>query len=530
MTQLRPAGRLLAALGLIAAAALAPATARADEFTDRVNKMVNDPAHPIPDKARSDLVVLPLLAAMDAPPAVLRTQERAALLGSRGPGFAQCAEWAQKPAQKAVLAALDTVTKEEDRLKAFVFAQNYGSDGVSVDLISKNMYTDLGDPPLVSAARQLFLPAMENAGILAQVEASRLMEAGDGAGAMKVLVDWLFFARQMADRPTIREKKFALQSMLLALERLRDLVYQDFNADKRLLDPAGLRKINDRLKERRGFLQIDKLRTPEADFIGREQLIENIFARSDQPDETKFAPYMARAAATERPLKLFSAAAYWDLARDGHADKRETLRMLRGIQADWARRWELPVFDRYVQTATDYRKFVQTTTKYAALNEAFNDVDSLFLLRQQIRVELGATRMANGVYAFFLRQKSLPVNLAATRPEFIDAVDRDPYASGKSADKVTDLRYFVPERDTPRGPNDTPKPYTIKLYPPPPAPEFQRDFNATQFVIYSVGPDDNPDKVQFATQTRRGVKGDYLLFPPTLSLFRQRLEEKGELK
>lgn len=508
--------------------------AHADEYTDRLNKLVSDPDHPLSDKVRSDMVLLPLLAAMDKPPAVLRTQERAALLASDGPGWTECAEWAQKPAQKAVLEALDKVTKEEDRLKAFAFAQPYGVDALRADkdginLIAKEMYTELGEPPLIAGARQLYLPAMENAGVLAHVEASRLVAAGDSAGAMKVIVDWLFFCRQMADRPMLREKKWAMESMLLSLERVRDIIYTDLIAEKHTLDPTALRKVNDRLKERKGFLQLDKLRLPEGDFIGREQLVKSIM-KDGQPDENTFAPSMARSSATERPLKLFSAAAYWDQARAGHAGERETLKMLKGIHDDWARRWELPAFDRYVNTATDYRKFVQTTTKYAALNEAFNDVDSLFSLRQRLRVELGGTRMCIGPYGNLLRYKTMPVNLAATRPEFIDVVDRDPYNSGKGEGKMTDLRFYVPMRDTPQDALGNPRPFTINLYPPAPNPEFKRDLNDKVYVIYSVGPDDASDRAAYATQTRTGVKGDYLLFPPTLSLFRQRLLEKGELK
>jgi hypothetical protein len=539
MTQLRPLGRLLRAacvLAAIAGGCTATFTvARADEFTDRVNKLILDPDHPISDKVRSDEVLLPLLAAMDKAPAVLRTQDRAALLGSDGPGWSECAEWAQKPAQKAVLEALDKVTKEEDRLKAYVFAQPYGVDAIrgdsqGISLISKEMYTELGEPPLIGAARQLYLPAMDNAGILCHVEASRRVAAGDAAGATKVLVDWLFFCRQMADRPMLREKKWAMQSMLLSLERVRDVVYQDLTADKHTLDASALRTVNDRLKERKGFLQLDKIKLPEGDFIGREQLVRSIMGPDGQPSETTFASFMARASATERPLKLFSAAAYWDTARSAHAGERETLKMLKGVHDDWFKRWELSPFDAYVNTATDYRKFVQTTTKYAVLNDAFNDVDSLFSLRQQLRVELGGTRMSIGAYAFFLRQKVLALSLAALRPEFIDTVDKDPYSSGKGPGRSTDLRYYVPMRDTPKDPLGNPKPFTINLYPPAPSPEFKRDLNDKIFVIYSVGPDDSSDMAVLATQTRTGVQGDYLLFPPTISLFRQRLLETGELK
>ncbi len=509
---------LVVALALSSALA---SPARADEFNDRVNA----PFKAIPEKLRSDLVLLPKLGAMDPVPAVYATQARAAQLGSKGPGWADAAAWAQKPNQTAVLTALDEITKEEDRLKAFAFAQPYGVEGVSVDLVAKGLYTELGDPPLLAAARHLYLPALENAGVLCQIEASRRHEAGDLPGALKVLGDWLFFCRQMADRPTVREKKWALESMKLTLERMRDVVYLDQISGKPTIDAAGLRKVNDRLKERRGFLQIDRIDFPEADFVAREQLLSKVMVPNSGPSETTFGTTMARVSASERPLKLFSAAAFWESARAAHAGQRESSKMLAGIHDDWRRRWQLSPFDRYVNTATDYRKLVQTTTKFSVLSGAFDDVDAIFQLRREIRAELGATRLAIGVYAFSRRQQSLPRSIAAIRPEFVDAIDKDPYSS-----RGNDLQFFVPLRDTRKGPNGEDRPHTITLFPPAPQPQFALDLIADTFVIYSVGPDDAAGQAVTCTQTRVGVPGDYLLYPPTLSLFRQRLIESNELK
>ncbi|HMN41398.1 MAG TPA: hypothetical protein PKE29_11180 [Phycisphaerales bacterium] len=519
---------LALALGVAAIIAL-PSLAPADEYTDRANHLANDAA--VADAFRSDLVVLPALADMDRPPAVLRTQDRAALLGNQGPGWAECAEWAQKPNQKKVLEALDKVTKEEDRRKAFAFGQPYGVEGVSVELISKEMYTDLGDPPLLAAAKVLYMPAMENAGILCHVEASRAFAAGDAKAAMKVLVDWLYFCRQMADRPLMQEKKWAMESMRTALERIRDLAYLDLGADKHILDPGILRTVNDRLTDgkrgKKGFLQLDRMRMPEADFIAREQLVKKVMDADGRPSEATFAAFMARAGATQRPLRLFSAAAFWEQARAGHAGERDTLRMLQGLHDDWARRWDLPPFDRYVVTASDYRKYVQTSTRYAVLNEAFRDFDAIVSLRQQIKCELAGTRMSVGAYAYFLRYKAFPSGLAACNPDYIDGIDKDPYSPPP---RSADLSYFVPSRDTPKDSEGRPRPYTINLYPPPPAPEFSLAMDDRVFVIFSVGPDGLSDMVSYATQTRTGVRGDYLLFPPTISLYRQRLAEKDELK
>lgn len=510
--------RLVASLTM-ALAAVSPA--RGDEFTTRAAADFKGVAQ---DK-RTDLVILPLLASMDPVPAVLRTQERAALLGSSGPSWKDCADWAQKPGQRAVIEALAKVTKDDDRQKTYAFAQPYGVEGVETDLIAKGLYTELGDPPLLSAAKHLYLPAFENAGILAHVEASRLLAAGSAGDGAKVMSDWLFFCRQIADRPFLKEKRWAMVSMRLALERLRDLAYQDFRAEKHTLDPAGVAEVVKRLRDRRGPLSIDRITLPEGEFIAREQLYSAILLDDAGPNPQSFATTMARIASADRPLQLFGAAAFWESARTQHANTRDSRAMLDGLRTDFNRRWALDPFDRALGQISEFRKRVATTSKFATLQVGLNEIEPLFALRQQLTCEAAGTRMGLACYGFFLRQKSMPQTLASPRPEFIDRTDKDPYSR-----RGAEMEYFVPTRDTPKGPNGEDKPHTITVYPPDPLPSFQVKLGADQFVVYSVGLDDDKGWAQNAVQARSGVPGDYLLFPPVLSLTRQRLIETNQLK
>lgn len=492
-----------------------------DQYKDRVNAEFKGVA----DNQRSDKELLPLLAAMDAPPAVVKSQAQAALNGSQGPGWSELQAWAQKAPETAVLDALAKVTKEENRAKAYVFAQSYGAEIADLDMISKNMYTELGEPELLSAARHLYMPSLERAGILVHVEASRLNEDGKTYQALKVLNDWLFFCRQMADRPFLREKKWAMESMQLALERMRDVIYVDLKRDKHGMDYEKIIEINKRLKDKKGFLAIERIRLPEAEFIGREQLISAIMGSDGKPSAQTFGPMLARAASSERPLRLFSASAFWDSVREKHAGSRETLEMLQKVRGDWTTRWDLDYFDRVLSIASDYKRQVATTPKFSALQLGLGDVESLIALRQQLKVELTGTRMSLGVYGFFLRNKAMPASLPATRPDFIELVDKDPFSrTGK------DLEFFVPERDTPKDADGKKQPHVIEIYAPDPTPRFKVPLGSDVFVVYSVGPDEDRGNALFATQTRTGVPGDYVLFPPLLSLYRQRLVEKNELK
>jgi hypothetical protein len=537
MTSPRTSNRLVTlalSLLLAAAAALAPA-ARADDFVDKVNAAFKG----IPDSKRSDLVVLPALAAMDKPPAVLGTQEHAGLLFDKGPGWTECADWAQKPAQKAVLEAIAKVTQEEDRLQAYVFAQPYGVDGVSLDLVQKEMYTEIGSDALLAAARHLYMPALENAGILCNVEASRLLAAGDAPAAITVMTNWLFFCRQMADRPFLKEKKWAMESMRTSLERIRDLAFVDFRAEKHSMDVAKVKefirrlrgevtlKKDDKKEDLPGFLALDRLTIPEGDFIAREQLINIIMEVNGGTKPATFATTMARVASVERPLRLFSDAAYWEQIRTGHKGYRETLNMLRGLHDDWGKRWQLSAFDRLQQTFTDYKKSVRNNPKYAVLQMGLADAESLFPLRTQLRAEAGGTRMGIAAYGSFIRQKVLPRSLASLRPEFFETpLDTDPYSQKKPP---TDLLYFIPVLDTPRGPNGEEVPYVVTFWPDS-RPSFQYPGGKNNFVIYSVGPDGEPTKCLNVTQAREHIKGDYLLWPPTLSVYRQYDLERNQLK
>jgi hypothetical protein len=147
-------------LGMIGAT---PVFAQADDALENINRQFKQ----VPMDKRSDLILLPVLASIDEPPASLTTltqawisrpAQRAALLASSGPDWAAWKAWAEGPNQKAVLETLPKMTEELDPRRAHAFAQPYGTEGVSVDLITKEMYTDLGDPPLLARARHMYMP------------------------------------------------------------------------------------------------------------------------------------------------------------------------------------------------------------------------------------------------------------------------------------------------------------------------------------------------------------------------------------
>lgn len=527
-----PVSRFAAlALALVASVAALAAPARADDTLQSINAQFRA----VPESRRSDLKVLPLLADLADPPRSLETRspawvtrpaERAALLSWKGPNWSDWKAWAQGAPQQALLAVLPEITAEGDYRRAYAFAQPYGVEGVSVDLISKGMYTDLGDPPLLARAQHLYMPKMEHFETLAHVEASRLMEEGRADDAVKLMADWSMFARQFADRPMLKEKRWALDALELGLVRMRDLAYEDFRAPERKTTSATLVDIVDRFKFRNGYLDLDRLQLPVGEFAAKAQLIDRVMTRGGGAN-AEFARELARITTVDRPLRRFAAAAYWEGMAAGHANELDTRRQLQRIRDDWTRRWSLSPFDPILDNRTDYQKNVRGRPQYALLDAGVGTMEELFPLRQRLRVESAGTRMGLAVYAFVLTNRNLPPGLAAVRPTFTKGapLDTDPYTRQRA-----DIQYFVPMRDTPRDEHGREKMYRVSLFPPAPHPEFEVPFARDQFILYSTGPSGVAGMAATVTQDRRGVPGDYLLWPPLMSLERTLLIERGQLR
>lgn len=522
---------LLAAVGCLALLA-AVSVARADDSLEAINREFAA----VPESRRSDRLLLPPLADIQPAPQSLQTRspewvtrpaERAAMLSSEGPNWTDWKAWAEGAPQQAVLAVLPTITAETDYRRAYSFAQPYGIEGVSIELISKEMYTDLGDPPLLARARHLYMPKLETLETLVHVEASRLMETGEADKALKLMADWAMFARQFADRPMLIEKRWALDALDLALIRLRDLAYQDFRSADRKMTTEALVETVDRFRTRNGYIDLDRLQLPMGEFAARQQLIHRVMVPGGGVNAAEFSRELARITTVERPLRRFAAAAYWDSMAAGHSGDLDTRRQLVRIRDDWVRRWSLPPYDPVLANRSDYQKAVRGRPQFALLDAGLETFEELFPLRHKLRVEAAGTRMGLAAYAFVVTNRNLPPGLAAVRPQFTKGapLDKDPYTK-----RGADIQYFVPMRDTPRDEHGREKLYRIALFPPKPHPEFEVPMGKDHFILYSAGPDDLPGMAANLTQDRRGVPGDYLLWPPLLSLERTYLKEQGQLR
>ena len=126
-------------------------------------------------------------------PAAVSTVKDAMLMPASNASFASVRAWAEGEAQRALLEGLHAVTEEDDYRYAHAWGQPYGPDA-GFEALSSGLYTELGDPPLLAAARHLYLPALDRMAILVHVEATRRAADGDPASALDLLVDFTYFA------------------------------------------------------------------------------------------------------------------------------------------------------------------------------------------------------------------------------------------------------------------------------------------------------------------------------------------------
>jgi hypothetical protein len=450
----------LIALALLGAA-LAPAPARAALPAPPTDPMaavnqVNALLPSVPEDERADLALIPALSEMAHPPGALVDQRAAALITTAHPNWSAVEAWAAALTQRAVLDALRPVTEEDAR---FAWAQPYGP-AAPEEHRAAGIYTDLGDQNLLIAATHYHLGWLEELGSLVHVESTRLAEEGNVADALDWQVRWIRFSRIMANREFREEKSWAMRSINLAFERMRDLVYT-YQAD---VEPDTLRDALDQVEPR--DLELGRLRAPRVYQWAALQLIGQTMEPRVGPDPQRFGPTLARLAAGDRPLRLFGQAARWQRMADNHAGWYDTLDRLEALLNDIEFRWDLDPHDPTLEQRSDWERLDQA--RHALILEAVGDIQPLLEDRLRLRTEMAGTRLALAVAAFENRRGVLPPSLFAVRGAWIREIPGDPYyddfeTAQRLGEDTEPLRFFVPVRDFRTSDRVTPPPHRMQV-------------------------------------------------------------------
>lgn len=529
-----PMARLLACAAVAAVWLGVAGAARADEFVDTVNAFFEN----IRQERRSDPIILGALANMDPPPPAIRDPEQAAMLPAGSSLWDGAAAWVTAEAQVAVLGAIHGVGQDPGEQRPMAFGQPYGlvelgSSPEQIALIQAGLYTDLGDPPLLSAAKHLYLDSFDDAACLVHIEATRLVSEGDPGAALTLLADWTGFARQIADREFHEEKAWAFDAMTLATRRMRDVVYADFRSE-RTLESGELMAVIDRIQDERGPLAIGRIELPRADFIGVDQLIATVMTERGRVRPEVFAPTMARLASTDRPLRLFGEAARWENVAQMHVDWFATRDALAALRNDYQFRWPRDRSDPLLAQPYVVENYGSSAfgDAVAVVTRSLPDMRDLFTKRLVLRVENIGSRNSLGLVGFYYDTHSYPLDLSAIRPRYVRELEGDPFAPPLQGGRRPPLVFFVPIRDTRDrfSERQTTPPHEINILVPD-APNVSIALRDDQFVLYSVGADGSRQWAEEVQNTPDAPPGrDYLLWPPVMSIVRESLVQSGQLE
>ncbi len=473
---------------------------------------------------RSDLVLLPALAKMQALPSSVPGVFESRMLLKGMKGWDQAAAWATAAPQVEALKALRTVTSDWNWRTSHQFGLPYGYEGVSAELVRAGLYINLSDPPTLAAAEFNYLPAMDRLEMLVNVEVSRLYAEGKPNESVDLLLSFAHLSRQMCNRKMTREATWGLDAFCRTMERIRDIAYRSL-VDKKPFDVEALRKQIDLLVPKSNadpkakidsYFDFGRMDMPEGDSVAAVQALARV-AEGDGFNGQQFGTLMAKMSTAGKPLRLFSESATWKDASSKHLSPKETQAKILNIFADWKVHWGLDPFDPRLGNRTPYEDL--DPEKSILLTKSITNMKPLRAGRQVAETELVGARTALSILGVYQVNNLFPNQITAIRPRFVKELDADPFEPKRSKPPMRYLEIKTPQEvliatSTPSGPEN----FSIPLKP-------------GVFLLYSIGSDNADNMAKRIENTSQIVQGaDYLVFPPVLSLFRQHRIDTGELE
>jgi hypothetical protein len=191
--------------------------------------------------------------------------------------------------------------------------------------------------------------------------------------------------------------------------------------------------------------------------------------------------------------------------------------------------WKVDWFDRRMSNPTVYSRLDKD--RFAAVDAATPDMSELIQLRQVARVEGVGTRMSLALVGVILTNKSLPPVASAVRPLWMTELEADPYNINRANGAKPPLEFFVPIRDQRRTERQQKEPHQMDVFTPNGEDNFRVELFDDVFVLYSHGTDNKKGFAKRVQNTWKTVQdADFLIWPPYLSLYRQHLIDRGDIK
>lgn len=445
-------GRLGAAVALIVMMASGVAQARQAPGDDLIG-IANRAVAQTGATREASGVLFPKVAAMAPVPVEFLWVRELSLLTTASPEWAALAAWAAAPAQQEVLTALETITDPRGR---YVLGFPYGRGRVEPAWSGAGLRVDLGSPELLARAvtGMDYLEALDRVGALCTVEAQRRAAEGNGAEALDALVAWMRLGRMVADRLFFAEKRWGMQTMAEAAERLLDIAHEH----AALFTPDDMSDAVTELDLR--SLALERIQFPDGERLALIELVGRTMEPRRGPTETGFAPTLGLLRGGG--LRAFDGAAYWARLQEEHAGWFDTIDMVRDIFGDWGQRWQVNnIFDPIMSSPTDYSKM--DPKGFAMVHEVVGGMEELFALRVELLVAVTGTRSALGVVGYRARHGVWPPALSAVQPQFVRQLDFDPWNYDRARETRGIFQFFIPMRERRAGPREEPRPHRMRV-------------------------------------------------------------------
>lgn len=340
----------------------------------------------------------------------------------------------------------------------------------------------------------------------------------------------------MADRAMMDEAVFGYETMIDAIRRIRDVAYLDFQGE-RVFGPSDVLDTIDRL-DAEGFLAMSRLSFPTGNRLAARQLIDRLYEERGGVREDVFLSTMVRLSGGSKPLRRFAGAARWSGVADQQVDWFRVNEVLEEVYRGWTGRWNLDPYDPVlrlpfaIDTVDDLDRAVAVREPMRFRTEGGREVSGteLFELRKLLKVERVGTRTALGILGRYYETELFPPALASIRPRWVRRIEADPYNRDRANDALPPMEFFVPIRDAfVASERDEPEPHRMQVFPGD-GSNFGVTLFDDQFILYSVGPNGAKDWAERVSQDRTARLGDYLIWPPVLSLHRVHLQAIGEFE
>lgn len=519
------AGRI-ALLGLCLVVWAAPTRqASAQAAIARANALYDD----IVEARRSDPIILPALIGLTEPPLGVETPDKAAMAFVGGHAWPTAERWVMAPSQRAVLEAFQKATTGRTYDTARAFALRYGVIGIDASMIRGRMYTELGDPPLLSAAEHLYMEKFDDLRCLVHLEATRLAGESKPDEAMELLARLVQFGYQMADREMLDEAKWGYKTMADALRRIRDIAYVDYQG-KREVDPERLREVVLSLHPTDSPIRLDRLNFPRANRIAAEQLIETLYIDRGGVNEARFVPTMVRLSTTKYPLRRFSAASIYEGIVGRQQDWFDIQDTLADVFASWKKGWQLDRFDPVLALPFHWDTLAMGDETAVVRAGVGGNMSELFDLRTLVELERVGTRQALGLLGRFYVAGVFATRIDGIRPRWVDRLEADPLNPQRDVGRQPPMRYFRPVTDAYLvDQRARPEPHTMQVFPGD-GTNFMVVLHEDQFLVYSTGANGQDNRGTRMSRDHHSLLGDYLIWPPLRSLHRTHLRQIGELE